>query len=61
MRDPEEVYAAVTGPRTAEQEIQTADLAGMNQDEKNQKMWRYILFFIVVLFLLETFLANRRA
>ena len=61
VRDPEEVYAAVTGPRTAEQEIQTADLAGMNQDEKNQKMWRYILFFIVVLFLLETFLANRRA
>lgn len=61
-RDPEEVFAAVTGPKTqVDQEIQTANLSNINQDEKNQKMWRNILIIIVLLFLFETFLANRRA
>jgi hypothetical protein len=60
-RDPEEVYAAVTrSMNQADNEIARASLSNIDEEEKRQKLWRYVLFLIVVLFLFETFFANRR-
>lgn len=60
-RDAEEVYAAVVPPSddvalTPEQ----ATALAIEDEEKQQKLWRVILLLILALFLAETFLANRK-
>lgn len=60
-KDEAEVYAAVTGrgDRT-EAGTATAGMADSVDDENHQKVWRYVLLVIIGLFMLETYLANRR-
>ncbi|NNE34653.1 MAG: VWA domain-containing protein [Rhodothermales bacterium] len=58
-RDVDQVYASVVTPTDeAASEPQTAAEI-MVAEEKNQKLWRFILAAVVLLFMLETFLANR--
>jgi hypothetical protein len=60
-RDQDESYAAIVGPdedvaKTPEQ----AALMIVEDEEKQQKLWRYLLLLVLGLFTLETYLANRR-
>lgn len=60
-RDAEEVYAAVVPPSedvatTPEQ----ATALAIEDEEKQQKLWRVLLLLAIALFAAETFLANRR-
>ena len=60
-KDEAEVYTAVTRPiNKGENEVKLANLRNIVEEEKNQKLWRYILLFIIALFLFETFFANRK-
>ncbi|KPK95983.1 hypothetical protein AMJ80_02555 [bacterium SM23_31] len=61
MRDAEEAYAAVAQPsEEVEQELKKAALAEHKLDEKRQKLWRYVILFVVLLLLFETYYANRQ-
>lgn len=61
MRDAEEVYAAVAQPsEDVEQEIKRAALVELELQEKRQKFWRYVIFFVLLLLVFETFYANRQ-
>lgn len=60
-RDPEETYAAVAGAsQNMEERNLQAKSSDINEDEKRQKLWKYLLFAILGLFLLETVVANRK-
>ncbi len=61
-RDPDEVYAAVVAP--AEDEPRTPEQAAaavLADDERKQKLWKLLLMGVIVLFGVETYLANRRS
>ncbi|MFQ5571217.1 MAG: VWA domain-containing protein [Rhodothermales bacterium] len=60
-RDEEEAYVAVVG--TSENVATTPEAAAelvVEDEEKKQKLWRYVLLLVVGLFALETVLAHRR-
>jgi len=60
-KDEAEVYTAVTRPINQEEnEMKLTNLSNILKEEKNQKLWRYIMLFIIALFLFETFFANRK-
>ncbi len=60
-KDEKEVISAVTPPPDeAEKTEKLASLRNIVEEEKTQKFWRYILFFIMLLFLFETYFANRK-
>ncbi|MCH8285552.1 VWA domain-containing protein [candidate division KSB1 bacterium] len=60
LRDPEEVYAAVSrSSDESEADVQQAVSAELEAEEKRQKFWRYVILFILALFMFETFYANR--
>lgn len=60
LRDSEEVYAAVSrSSEEVETTIQVAAAAEIETEEKRQKLWRYIILLVVLLFVLETFFANK--
>lgn len=58
-RDEEEVYASVVAP--SEDVAKTPEAAALvvEDAEKEQKLWRYLIFLVIGLFALETVLANR--
>ncbi|MFC1563394.1 BatA domain-containing protein [candidate division KSB1 bacterium] len=57
----EEVYSMVVMPITESPDEVEVRLAGeLEAEEKKQKFWKYILIVILMLFLTETFLANRK-
>lgn len=60
-RDQDETYAAIIGP--SENVATTPEQAALmivEDEEKQQKLWRYLLLLVLGLFALETFLANRK-
>ncbi len=60
-RDEEEAYVAVVG--TSEELATSPEQAAaliVEDEERKQKLWRYVLMLIVGLFVVETVLANRR-
>ena len=60
-KDEAEVYTAVAGQKNqAETRMKLANFRNIAEEEKDQKLWRYILLFIIMLFLFETFFANRK-
>ncbi len=60
-KDEVEVYTAVAGSiNQAKNEMKIENLGNTVAEEKKQKLWRYILLFIIMLFLFETFFANRK-
>ena len=60
-KDEAEVYTAVTRQiNKSENEMKLTNLSNILEEEKNQKLWRYIMLFIIALFLFETFFANRK-
>lgn len=61
MRDEEEVYVAIAGTadNVAGSPEQVASLV-VEDEERKQKLWRYVILLIVALFVGETVLANRR-
>jgi hypothetical protein len=62
VRDVEETYAAVVDPNgTREAVAQTTAAVNGPDAESNQKLWKYIILAVIVLFALESFLANRPA
>jgi hypothetical protein len=59
--DAEEFYSAVTRPASDVEENRLhAGINDIGEAENRQKMWRYIILMIGVLFLFETFYANKR-
>lgn len=60
-RDPDEVYAALAAPPDS---ARTSGGAGsateVEDEERRQKLWRYLMLLVIGLFVLETVLANRR-
>jgi len=60
-KDEAEVYTAVTRSiNKSDNEMKLTNLSNILEEEKNQKLWRYIMLFIIMLFLFETFFANRK-
>jgi hypothetical protein len=60
-KDEVEVYTAVAGSiNQAKNEMKIENFRNTVAEEKKQKLWRYILLFIIMLFLFETFFANRK-
>lgn len=60
-KDETEVLSAVTGPKDqVDNAVKLASLTNIVKEEKNQKFWRYILLLIIMLFLFETYYANRK-
>ncbi|MFC1477009.1 BatA domain-containing protein [candidate division KSB1 bacterium] len=61
-RDVEEAVAAIADlSEEAQLERHAALSVDVEEQEKEQKMWRYIIGFILLLFAFETWLANRKA
>lgn len=60
-RDAEEAYAAVAPPsEDVASTPQEAAAAAIESDEKSQKLWRVLLLAVLVLFMTETYFANRK-
>ena len=60
-RDPEAFYASVTQPASRIQnESYRASMEEMKDTENRQKLWRMIMVLILLLFVFETFYANRK-
>ncbi|MCJ7812499.1 hypothetical protein MUP95_04170, partial [bacterium] len=60
-RDPEAFYASVTQPANRIQnESYRASMEEMKYTENRQKLWRMIMVLILLLFVFETFYANRK-
>jgi hypothetical protein len=61
-RDPDEVYAAVIAPPDdVAATPQEAAAAAVETDERRQKLWRIFLLAVLVVFVVETYFANRRS
>lgn len=61
-QDEMEIRAAFSGQTNQTvRETRQADLGTIAEEEKDQKLWRYLMLFIVALFLFETFFANWKA
>ena len=58
-RDEEEVYASVVAPSDEVAKTPEAAALVVEDAEKEQKLWRYLIFLVIGLFVLETVLANR--
>jgi len=59
-RDQEEVFATVSKPTTeSDESFKKAYAATLELQERRQKVWRYLIFFILAFFLFETIYANR--
>lgn len=58
-RDEEEVYASVVAPSDEVAKTLEAAALVVTDAEKEQKLWRYLIFLVIGLFVLETVLANR--
>lgn len=59
FRGAEEVYAALT-PRPSNAPITPAQaVAAVQEEERDQKLWRWLLLLVIALFALETYMANR--
>ncbi|HMB91597.1 MAG TPA: VWA domain-containing protein [Rhodothermales bacterium] len=58
-RDEEEVYASVVAPSDEVAKTPEAAALIVEDAEKEQKLWRYLIFLVIGLFVLETVLANR--
>ena len=62
LRDPDEVYAAVIAPPDdVAATPQEAAAAAVETDERRQKLWRIFLLAVLVLFVVETYFANKRS
>ncbi len=60
-RDAEEAYGAVVPPpEDVPLTVEEARLMELDDEERQQKFWRYVILLMVVLYALETFLANRK-
>jgi hypothetical protein len=61
-RDQEEAYAAVVGTAPGAEPAAAAQQAALTPEEEEgrQKLWRYLLLAVLVLFAFETYYANRR-
>ncbi len=59
FRSTEEVYAAVTPPPSDAPVTPAEAAAAIEDDERSQKLWRWLLLFVIALFGLETYMANR--
>ena len=60
-RDLEEAYGAVVPPPdNMPVTIEEARLMELDDEERQQKFWRYVILFMVSLYALETFIANRK-
>ncbi len=61
MRDEEEAYVAVVGTSEAvATSPEQAAVLVVEDEERKQKLWRYVIMLIIGLFVLETVLANRK-
>ena len=59
-RDPAEAYGAVVPPPDdVPITVEEARLVEIDDEERQQKFWRYVILLIVLLYALETFVANR--
>ena len=60
-RDVDEAIAAVVPPSDeAPKTVAMARAAAVDDEERQQKFWRFVILCMAALFVLETFLANRR-
>ena len=60
-RDLDEAYGAVVPPPDdVPMTIEEARLVELDDEERQQKFWRYVILLMVFLFALETFIANRK-
>ena len=60
-RNVEEALAAVIPPPDdAPVSIELAKASALDDEERQQKFWRYVILFMVGLYVAETFLANRK-
>lgn len=59
FRDPDQVYASVVPPSTDNVAANVSAATLLLEEEKNQKLWRLLLGLVLLLFLVETFLANK--
>ena len=58
-RGPEEAYAAIAPPRSDAPATPEEAVAAVQNEERKQKLWRWVLLLVIGLFGLETFVANR--
>src|SRR5690606_17382455 len=59
FRSAEDVYAAVM-PRPSDTPVTPEQaVAAVQSEERNQKMWKWLLLVVIALFGMETYLANR--
>lgn len=60
-RDVEESLAAVVPPPDdVPMTVEAAVAASVDDDERQQKFWRFVIFIMAALFMLETYIANRK-
>ena len=60
-RDTEEALAAVIPPPDeAPKSVEMARVVEIDDEERQQKFWRFVIIFIVALYASETYLANRK-
>ena len=60
-KDPEEAYGAVVPPPDdVPLTVEEARLVELDDEERQQKFWRIVIFLMLLLFALETFIANRK-
>ena len=61
IKDPEEAYGAVVPPPDdVPLTVEEARLVELDDEERQQKFWRIVIFLMLLLFALETFIANRK-
>ena len=60
-RDAEEAYGAVVPPPgDVPVSVELARTIELDDEERQQKFWRYVILFMVLLYLVETVIANRK-
>ena len=61
IKDAEEAYGAVVPPPDdVPLTVEEARLVELDDEERQQKFWRIVIFLMLLLFALETFIANRK-
>ena len=61
FKNQDDVYSAVTRlNQNNEEKAGVSIVKDSKEEEKNQKLWQYLLFAIIALFAFETFFANRK-
>ena len=60
-KDAEEAYGAVVPPPDeVPMTVEEARLVELDDEERQQKFWRFVIFLMLLLFVLETIIANRK-